>query len=145
MKESCRDSYMNDSFICHIWMTHSYMEYERVMSWFIYVMIHTRRIWMTHPYVTWLIHMNDSFIHEWLIHMSHDSLIWMTHSYMNDSSICHMTHCYEWLIHTWMTHPYVTWLIVMNDSFIHEWLIHMSHNSLLCHNIACHVTAHARY
>ena len=48
---------------------------------------------MTHPYVTWLIH------------------VW------HDSSICDVTHpCVAWLIHTWhdssicpVTHPHVTW------------------------------------
>jgi len=56
---------------------------------------------MTHPYVTWLIHMLHHLVCDmthsyvtWRIHMWHDSFIcyitWMWH----DSSMCDMTHPY---------------------------------------------------
>jgi len=77
-------------------VTHPYV------TWLIHIcdMTHLYVTWligirdMTHPYVTWLIHMCDV-THPyvwWLIHMCD-----MTHSYVwHDSSICDMARSYVW-------------------------------------------------
>jgi len=99
---------------------------------------------MTHPYVTWLIHMWHGVIIPALQpNFAVDACVWIQIIHVwHDSFICDMTHSYvTWLFHMW--HAVIIPALQPNfavDACVWIQAIHMWHDSFICDMTRLYVT-----